>query len=103
MEESVKVDDYFAEGHANLGALLVLQGDPKRALKELDRATELDAQLADPYRFRGNIFFRQSESQRSIESFTRYLELVPDAADAPQVSSLIDLLRAIEEEKDSEN
>ena len=73
---------------------MALQGDPDRALEELDRASELNSQLADPYKYRGNIFFRSGDAGQAVENYSRYLQLAPEAEDTQQVQSLIDLLRS---------
>jgi tetratricopeptide (TPR) repeat protein len=54
--------------------------------------------MADPYKYRGNIFFRSGDAKQAIENYSRYLELDPAAEDSTQVQSLVDLLRSVDQQ-----
>src|SRR5579875_2009506 len=54
-ERTLAIDDEEAEAHDALGLLLLRQGDPEGALKELDRALRLDNQLVSAWRHKAEI------------------------------------------------
>ncbi len=64
------------------------------AAARLARAAALDPTLAEPYRQLGLLHYQRQDAARSREAFTRYLELRPDAPDAPRIREyLIELSR----------
>lgn len=60
-----------------------------RALQAYDRAVQLDARYADPYRAIGILRLRNGDKEKARAAFERYLELRPDAPDAQQVKDYL--------------
>ena len=79
-------DDALA--HLYLGKILwdtqgMAGGDA--ALAELKRASEIDPELADPYREIGFIYYSLGYRESAVEAFRTYIEMAPDAADAEEI------------------
>jgi predicted Zn-dependent protease len=77
-----------AVAHMYLGKIIWdTQGMPggDAALAELQRASGLDRTLADPYREKGFIYYSLGYQETAIQSFQKYLEMAPNAADAEEV------------------
>jgi len=60
-----------------------------RALQAYDRAVQLDAHYADPYRAIGILRLKNGDKERARTAFERYLELRPDAPDAQQIKDYL--------------
>ena len=60
-----------------------------RALQAYDRAMQLDAHYADPYRAIGILRLKNGDKDKARTAFERYLELRPDAPDAQQVKDYL--------------
>jgi predicted Zn-dependent protease len=77
-----------AVAHLYLGKILwdtqgMAGGD--QALAELKRASEIDPELADPYRERGFIYYSLGYRESAIESFRTYIEMAPSAPDVEAI------------------
>ena len=55
------------------------------ALAELKRASEVDPELADPYRDRGFIYYSLGYRESAIEAFQAYVEMAPSAPDVEKI------------------
>jgi predicted Zn-dependent protease len=62
-------------------------------LSEFDQAAQLDPTLAEPYLNMGIVFFEIQDMQQSALAFQKYLEMRPDAPEAPKIRSLLALMR----------
>jgi predicted Zn-dependent protease len=60
-----------------------------RARARYERAIDLDAALAEPYRQLGLLYYQQAAPARARAAFEKYLELKPDAPDAPRIRGYI--------------
>ena len=70
---------------ANLKVIYAKSNDPVKTLGTLDRLLILDPTSADDIRDRAVIYSRLECYGQAKEDFQRYLELAPDAADAPAI------------------
>ena len=71
------------------------RGDLRAALGEFDRATTIAPTWADAAYNRGVVLARLGRDDEAVEALRRYLELVPDAPDAPAVARRIGQLEVV--------
>ena len=55
--------------------------------------SQLDPTLAEPYLAMGIVFFEIQDMQQSALAFEKYLEMRPNAPEAPKIRSLLALMR----------
>lgn len=77
-----------ARDHENSGRRAVFRGDLKSA-KEHFRLCLRAAEYADCHRGLGIIYASHDEPELAIKHYSRYIQLKPDAPDAPRVRALI--------------
>jgi len=85
-----------AAAHYNLGRVLWAQGgaqNAERVLEEFGAAVELDPKAAAPWRDIGIVFYELRNPTRAAAAFERYLELAPDAPEAPKMRAFVNALR----------
>jgi predicted Zn-dependent protease len=85
-----------AGAHYNLGRVLWAQGGPQNAeavLQELGTAVQLDPTLAAPWRDIGLVFYELRDMNRAAQAFERYLQLAPDAPEAPKIKAFLNMMR----------
>jgi tetratricopeptide (TPR) repeat protein len=85
-----------ANAHYNLGRVLWAQGGAKNAepaLEEFATAVQLDPKLAAPWRDIGSVFYELRDVNRAALAFERYLQLAPDAPEAPRIKALLNAVR----------
>ncbi len=81
---------------ANLKAIYAKANDVVKTLATLDRLLILDPTSAQDTRDRGEIYARLECYGQAKDDFERYLELAPEAADAPAVrQQLVDLAKRV--------
>ncbi len=81
---------------ANLKAIYAKANDVVKTLATLDRLLILDPTSAQDSRDRGEIYARLECYGQAKDDFERYLELAPEAADAPAVrQQLVDLAKRV--------
>ncbi len=68
---------------------LLGQGEVATACAKGEEAKRMNPKAATNYRFLGKCYNRAGDHLRANENFRRYLELAPDAADAPFIQSTI--------------
>jgi regulator of sirC expression with transglutaminase-like and TPR domain len=73
----------------NLRGIYAQRGDMARLLVVFDRLIDLLPRSAEERRDRGLLFARLGAPAAAVADLERYLELVPGAADAPQVQRWI--------------
>ena len=71
-----------AVGYFKLGNTYHGLGDYQQAIKDFDRAIELDPKLAEAYWGRGNTYHALGDYQQAIKDFDRAIELDPRFAEA---------------------
>ena len=71
-----------AAGYYDLGNSYHGLGDYQQAIKDFDRAIELDPQLAEAYWGRGRTYHGLGDYQQAIKDFDRAIELDPKLAEA---------------------
>src|SRR5579859_3804182 len=88
-EEALGLDPACAIAHCGLGATRAMRfisrcepGDLNLARFHLERATELDPELAEPYPWLCYVYFRCGELERSLEFGRRGVLLLPDLVHA---------------------
>jgi tetratricopeptide (TPR) repeat protein len=71
-------------------------GDYEQAIRDCDKAVELEPESADIYHNRGYVYYQAGRYPEAIRDLERSLELDPGAADRGQVEELIGRLRTLE-------
>jgi serine/threonine-protein kinase len=88
LEQAVAKDPKFAQAHALLGILFVIESgnfvegakdNLARAIRSADRAMELDPRLSDAYLAQGMARSQEGRNQESIEILRRALSLSPNS------------------------
>jgi TolB-like protein/predicted Ser/Thr protein kinase len=84
-EQAIRLDPDYALAYSGLGTAHALQfirtsspDDIQRASQYLERATELDPELAEPYPWLANIRLRKNDPAGSLAAGRRGVELQPD-------------------------
>lgn len=73
----------------NLKGVYLNKGDFLRALSVIDRILLVQQDVPTEFRDRGAVQQRLGRIQGAVRDFKKYLELVPDADDAPRIKTLI--------------
>lgn len=79
---------YLGEAHRKRNE----KDDIDIALREFDRAIELNADFAPVYRSKGLLLMSQSKREQATSEFKRYLELAPEASDKSYVHGYLETL-----------
>jgi predicted Zn-dependent protease len=80
----------------NLGRVLWAQGGVQNAQPALEAfvaAVQADPTMAEPWRDIGVVFYELRDVNRAAKAFDKYLELKPDAPEAPQIRAFLDVLK----------
>jgi predicted Zn-dependent protease len=96
LADSVERNPNDAKAHYNLGRVLWAQGGAKEAERVLEaygNAIQLDPTLAEPWRDAGLVFYELRDVNRAAKAFERYLQLAPDAPEAPKVRAFLNAMR----------
>ncbi|MFP5264538.1 MAG: tetratricopeptide repeat protein [Blastocatellia bacterium] len=78
----------------HLGAAYVMKNSPDNALLYLEIARQQESGIPDIYKFMGYAYRGKGQIQEAINSFNQYLQIQPNAADAPSVNQQVKDLRA---------
>jgi regulator of sirC expression with transglutaminase-like and TPR domain len=78
----------------NLRAIYLSRGDMARAMLAVDRVICLTPDAPEPLRERGLLSMRLGAMEAAKSDLERFLELVPDAQDAPAIRARLKELRA---------
>ena len=62
-------DDDSAEAHLLMGSILLLADDAQRALKELERALELNSKVPSVHAWHGRVLMRLGDTEKAKEAF----------------------------------
>lgn len=79
----------------NIGEIYFKQGDAVKGTEYFNQAIEIKADWAPPYRQRGYALLNQADYKGALESFQKFLELDPDAPQAPTIKALIPQLESM--------
>lgn len=75
-------DDDSAEAHLLMGSILLLADDAQRALKEVERALELNAKVPSVHAWHGRVLMRLGDTEKAKEAFRTELATNPNDFDA---------------------
>ena len=78
-----------AQQQHTLGLGFYHQGQLGAAAMAFEAALRLDPQLAEAHRSLGIVYARQQQRRRALWHYRRYLEMLPQAADAAAVQQLL--------------
>jgi tetratricopeptide (TPR) repeat protein len=81
-EHAIAVTTDNARAHANLGLLLLQQGDRKGAIRHLTRSVEIDGRYAENHYNLGLAWLREGDARQAAEHFAAAVALKPTFADA---------------------
>lgn len=85
-----------AQARYDLGRVLWAQGgteNAERALEEFAEAVRLQPDLAPAWRDIGVVFYELRDVNRAVLAFERYLQLAPDAPEAPKIRAFVNAMR----------
>lgn len=74
--------DDSAEAHLLMGSILLLADDAQRALKEVERALELNAKVPSVHAWHGRVLMRLGDTEKAKEAFRTELARNPNDFDA---------------------
>lgn len=92
IEAAAKVRPDAADVYAFRGAYYLQQSNLKKAAQELEKAVDLDAQNAYANYYLGHVYLRQGNPSKAVEMFKTFIQLAPQAPEAPKAKALIDAL-----------
>jgi tetratricopeptide (TPR) repeat protein len=78
-QSGLRLADWSAEAHNNLGVLYSQKGSLDEAVKEFREAIRLDPDYESPYRNLGKIYFYQ-RNEEIVRDFQQWIEEVPEAS-----------------------
>jgi tetratricopeptide (TPR) repeat protein len=89
LKKAIGLDDNYAEAHFGLGLAYVKMKDLGRAIPELDRATKLAPSHAYAHYNLGMAYNQTGKKELSVLHLRQFLELAPEAPEAPAVRSFL--------------
>jgi tetratricopeptide (TPR) repeat protein len=92
LEAAEKANANPADIHTFRGAYYLERNDTEKAVKELEKALELDSLNAYAYYYAGYAYLRSGYPARSVDMFEMFLRLAPYAPEAGKAKFLIDSL-----------
>jgi protein O-mannosyl-transferase len=78
----------------HLGAAYAMKNNLDNALVYLEIARQQQSNIPDIYKYMGYAYQGKGQIQEAINSYSHYLQILPNAADAPTVSQQVKDLRA---------
>jgi predicted Zn-dependent protease len=96
VEKFLRMKPSSARGHFCLGEIYRQRGekgDSQEAEKEYRQALSCDPKYPLPRKGLGVIYYKQGMSNKSIEEFKKYLQLLPDALDREYIKQYIQHLK----------
>jgi len=79
-DDTVAKSPHKARPHNNRGQIYYTQGKVKEALREFNKAIELDSTLADAYYNRGLIYYDQGKIDQALNDYDKAIEINPNYA-----------------------
>jgi len=96
-------DPFHAEKSIEIGAFYLKKGNYDAAIDRFTDATHFQPTLARPWRLIGEAYEKKHDNVSAIESYKKYLEILPRAADAATVKKRIAALQAKEAQQASKH
>jgi len=93
LNRAVELDPTYAEAHYGLGLAYGYLNRLPKMVDELEQAVHLDSKHAYAHYQLGLAYNQQDKVDLSILHLERFLQLAPDAPEAPQVNALLRRLR----------
>jgi tetratricopeptide (TPR) repeat protein len=90
--KALEADANYAQAHYGLGLALGHLGQRDKAIASLEKAVQLDPGNAYAHYHLG-LALQQTAKDRALLHLHRFLELAPDAPEAPRVRALLSQLR----------
>ena len=85
-------DPLHAQRSIDIGTFYLKKGNYDAAIDRFIDATRFQPKLAIPWKLLGEAYEKKHDNSDAIESYKKYLELFPDAADATKVKKRVALL-----------
>jgi tetratricopeptide (TPR) repeat protein len=82
-------DPFHAEKSIEVGAFYMRKGSYDAAIDRFMDAAHYQPTLAKPWRLMGEAYEKKHDNSRAIESYKKYLEVLPHAEDAAKVKKRI--------------
>jgi tetratricopeptide (TPR) repeat protein len=86
-------DPFHAEKSIEIGTFYLKKGNYDAAIDRFMDATHFQPTLARPWRLMGETYEKKHENVSAIESYKKYLEILPSAPDAATVKKRIATLQ----------
>ena len=81
--------------HLRLGSLHILREDPTQAMKELNKAIDLNSSLASAYYLRGRLYAEDSKAEMALKDYRTFVNL--DGHDPLVAASLGEVFEGLDE------
>src|SRR3984893_2729155 len=85
-------DPLHAEKSIEVGTFYLKKGNYDAAIDRFMDATRFQPKLARPWRLLGETYEKKHDNANAIDSYKKYLEILPSAVDAAKVKKRIALL-----------
>src|SRR6266436_6788192 len=85
-------DPLHAQKSIDVGTFYLKKGNYDAAIDRFIDATRFQPKLAIPWKLLGEAYEKKHDNSDAVESYKKYLELFPNAADAAKVKKRIALL-----------
>jgi tetratricopeptide (TPR) repeat protein len=85
-------DPLHAEKNIEVGTFYMKKGNYDAAIDRFEDATRLQPSLAKPWRLMGEAYEKKHAYGRAVESYKKYLTVLPGAEDAAKVKKRIAML-----------
>jgi cytochrome c-type biogenesis protein CcmH/NrfG len=92
LEAARKLDPRNADVYVYRGVYYHQQGKEKAAIKELEKAIRLDDHNVYAHYYAGHVYLRLGNPARAVDMFRIFLNLAPNAPEAPKAKALMDAL-----------
>jgi tetratricopeptide (TPR) repeat protein len=87
--EEPAFDPLHAEKSIEIGTFYMKAGNVDAAIDRFEDATRFQPGLAKPWRLMGEAYEKKHADNKAIESYKKYLEIIPRAEDAAKVKKRI--------------
>ena len=91
--KAIEADANYAQAHYGLGLALGYLGQRDKAIASLEKSIQLDSGNAYAHYHLGLALQQSGVTDRALLHLQRFLELAPDAPEAPRVRALLSQLR----------
>jgi tetratricopeptide (TPR) repeat protein len=94
-------DPYHAAKSIEIGTFYLKKGDYDAAIDRFAEAAHYQPKLAKPWKLMGEADEKKHMDAKAVESYKKYLEVFPHAADAAKITKRISELEAKAKQEDS--